>query len=389
MRLACVITVLFSAVTASYACKCMPAPSPVTNLRKMAEWQSSGSELIFEARAEKIELKNWPLRPVVGQKYQQPSVLVTLRTLRMYRGTLPEKVVLATGAGGGDCGYEFEENRSYLVYAFRAESGQLATEICSATQPLETAGAFLRLLRGEPPTAEDTALLEAAEAGKGKICGQISRPADSPPVRMRVMLWHTRPPALMSFVEMDASTETESDGSFCLAVKPGKYLVQAEKSLVAGELSREEAQQVKPEQMPSRYIGFYAGGLNIFKATPVEVKRNQAVSGVSFAVVQQPLYSIQGRVEGAKDLRSKAARTVVVLQQFDHDTDSVAEFKSAEAEPDGSFEVAQVPPGRYSAFAFVQGHDSEMIVATSPVTQIIVSKSMEPVVLRLSGKNEP
>lgn len=51
--------------------------------------------------------------------------------------------------GGGDCGSDFEQGESYLVYATRLEkSGRLATGYCSRTGPLAEAAEDLEVLRG-------------------------------------------------------------------------------------------------------------------------------------------------------------------------------------------------------------------------------------------------
>jgi hypothetical protein len=56
-------------------------------------------------------------------------------------------VEVATGRGGGDCGYAFERGRDYLVYASEAE-GILQTGICSRTARAERAAEDLSYLRG-------------------------------------------------------------------------------------------------------------------------------------------------------------------------------------------------------------------------------------------------
>lgn len=48
------------------------------------------------------------------------------------KGSIAESVTVSTGWGDGDCGFDFEAGREYVVYAYE-EGGQLGTGICSGT----------------------------------------------------------------------------------------------------------------------------------------------------------------------------------------------------------------------------------------------------------------
>jgi hypothetical protein len=82
-----------------------------------------------------------------------------------------ETVELTTGAGGGDCGYDFVQGRRYLVYAGDYGRG-LETGMCHRTRPLERAG-------------EDLKYLETALHRKpaGRVFGRVhfQRIASDPP----------------------------------------------------------------------------------------------------------------------------------------------------------------------------------------------------------------
>jgi hypothetical protein len=57
-------------------------------------------------------------------------------------------VEVATGTGGGDCGYEFKLGERHLVYAHRwGEGNRLITSICTRTQPYVKADEDLEFLR--------------------------------------------------------------------------------------------------------------------------------------------------------------------------------------------------------------------------------------------------
>lgn len=59
---------------------------------------------------------------------------ITFQVHAAWRGleTATERVVVTTGLGGGDCGFEFTRDSIYLVYA-NGSDGKLSTSICSRT----------------------------------------------------------------------------------------------------------------------------------------------------------------------------------------------------------------------------------------------------------------
>jgi hypothetical protein len=80
------------------------------------------------------------------------NVLVRLKVKRWRKGVGADEVLIATGRGGGDCGYRFEVGESYLVYAFGSGEGGLGTNICQRTRKLEDAGEDIEVLgKGRAP----------------------------------------------------------------------------------------------------------------------------------------------------------------------------------------------------------------------------------------------
>lgn len=73
----------------------------------------------------------------------------------VWKGVPGGTVALMTGAGGGDCGYDFREGERYIVYAHASPYGEptLGTSICTRTRLLADAGADLASLgEGVAPT---------------------------------------------------------------------------------------------------------------------------------------------------------------------------------------------------------------------------------------------
>jgi hypothetical protein len=63
--------------------------------------------------------------------------LVTFDVTTAYRGMTDKTAEISTGMGGGDCGFEFKEGGSYLVYAAPdSATGKLSTGICMRTRLL-------------------------------------------------------------------------------------------------------------------------------------------------------------------------------------------------------------------------------------------------------------
>jgi hypothetical protein len=67
---------------------------------------------------------------------------------RAFRNVEGSEVEVATGLGGGDCGYDFRVGGQYLVYAYQTANNQLATGICSRTRLLAEASEDLHYLEG-------------------------------------------------------------------------------------------------------------------------------------------------------------------------------------------------------------------------------------------------
>lgn len=82
--------------------------------------------------------------------------LVRFKVGEWFRGGRRGAARVLTGPGGADCGYKFVRGRRYLVYAEERSDGRLYTSACAATKPLEEAGGDLSFIRGlaaAPPLA--------------------------------------------------------------------------------------------------------------------------------------------------------------------------------------------------------------------------------------------
>jgi len=128
-----------SAAAAESMCTCVSPKRPTCEVW----WQTSA---IFTGRVTKIDIVTEEAED--GQT--RVKRLVRLRVQERWRGMQGQRdVTIATGAGGGDCGFQFEQGQAYLIYANQSvQSGRYETGICSRTSLLEDATADLIYLRG-------------------------------------------------------------------------------------------------------------------------------------------------------------------------------------------------------------------------------------------------
>src|SRR5690349_13460393 len=108
------VVVLFPA--RSRACTCMGMHT-VSTQREWVAFYSEGkqaSKIIFEGLVEKQELGtgNLAMPATAGSMTTRGGHrLVTVKVLRVYRGKVSGTVVVITGLGGGDCGFDFETGK--------------------------------------------------------------------------------------------------------------------------------------------------------------------------------------------------------------------------------------------------------------------------------------
>ena len=104
------------------------------------------------------------------------QVRVTLAVTGSWKGVTSTPVAVATGFGGGDCGYSFAAGQSYLIYAYGSGDG-LTTHICTRTAEISQAAGDLAYLQTQPTLAVSPArapvvwLCAAGGAGAALLLG--------------------------------------------------------------------------------------------------------------------------------------------------------------------------------------------------------------------------
>jgi hypothetical protein len=138
-----VFSLMFISIPSTgYACSCAELPS--------VEGELERSEGVFAGKV--IEIKeNKTLNGVMTKS-------VLFKVENTWKGISQSQVIISTGIGGGDCGYEFEEGKEYLVYSSNSKvysGNNLSTTICRRTNDLAFAQEDLVVLgEGKPPTEQ-------------------------------------------------------------------------------------------------------------------------------------------------------------------------------------------------------------------------------------------
>jgi hypothetical protein len=226
--------------------------------------------------------------------------LVTLAVDEAFRGVAGSTVVVRTGMGGGDCGYDFRKGESYFVYASRwSEGGPLGASICGATVRLAYAGRDLdyarRLARGdEIPGIYGAVTRESRKS--------LEESVDSEPLG-GVTVTVTGP----GLGREPFRTVTDTQGFFqVVGLLEGAYEVMAEETGI-----------------PPVTVEVPAGGRAEASPTASETGR---IEGVVLTAAGEPAEDVE----------------VTVLAVGDPDASH-----ERSTDPDGRFELGDLPPGSY------------------------------------------
>ncbi|MGE3276536.1 MAG: carboxypeptidase regulatory-like domain-containing protein [Vicinamibacterales bacterium] len=223
----------------------------------------------------------------------------------------------------------------------------------SAEKAGYVAGTYGQSKPGRAPTpvaiGEDdrAAGLTIALTPGGVITGQVFDDLGGPLARTHVQAMRYRTaggtPRLM---QAPGATDTTDDrGAYRLfGLEPGDYLVTAGSrmgmQMSLGDAFTDETASVAPT--------YYPGSPELAQARPVRVVAGDETAGVSFAVVIARLANVRGAVVDATG--TPAARVIVMLSPLGEDG-AILGGANRGARPDGTFEIANVAPGRYRLVA--------------------------------------
>ena len=201
-----------------------PRPPEVQTTSKLEA--RTKADAIFEGKVESVEL-GWKLKeaqvgdviPTIATDLDRdgPVILVSLEILHSYRGNQRKSTRLTTGLGGGDCGFEFEVGKQYLVYAFKDDAGELSTSACAGTARLENGRRNLPYGRGNRVAP---AAIKETSTTTSELCGRVVPIDASDSIDGLVLVLGAGSKAPVPYNE----AKPTSDGSFCVTdLNPGKY----------------------------------------------------------------------------------------------------------------------------------------------------------------------
>lgn len=129
------------------ACSC-GFPAGVSPQELVRE-ELSYSDTVFAGEVIDID------EPLISMSSAAPMT-VTFRVSEAWKGAGGETVDVQTAVSDASCGYPFDENESYLVFASEAKTrnaGELEVALCGSTKPISDAGKALAALGpGAAPT---------------------------------------------------------------------------------------------------------------------------------------------------------------------------------------------------------------------------------------------
>jgi hypothetical protein len=234
--------------------------------------------------------------------------LVTLSLDRGIRGIKGSTVTVRTGQGGGDCGFDFKEGQTYLVYASRHPDGWLSAGICSRTRPLSQA-------------AEDLAFIDAmpASGSGGRVSGTIKHWEIDPAAGGQVE--HGPVPDVQVLVRGSRGTfsgMTDAAGKYSVAGIPvGAY----------------EVEVLPPANFSTRYL-----------QRKIEIKDARACRVEDFSL------HLDGRIRGTLvDVTGKtvAGIRIDVVPAAQPLQLSLVHPPNPVSDTAGRFELVDIPPGQY------------------------------------------
>lgn len=294
---AALFVVLVLAPARALACSCMAAGPPC---------QAFGSAsavfvgTVTGARERKAAAKG-------DEEINWTPIVFKFTVLQPFLGVEAAEFEVATGRGGGDCGYGFRKGETYVVYAHEASAGSTpVTGICTRTRRVAEAADDLEFLRG------------LAGRGSGVSIGvKVTRAVES------VKAGDSKPVGGLAGAKVVVEgggerreVSTDARGSAQLSgLSPGAYKVRL--------VLPEELTTHKPEQ---------------------EVTiADRGCATVSYSV------SDNGRIGGrVSDTEGRAAAGVLVTLADAEEPESEHNYARYErTDEEGRYAFSGVPPGRY------------------------------------------
>ncbi|HEX8247007.1 MAG TPA: hypothetical protein VF599_02390 [Pyrinomonadaceae bacterium] len=119
------VLIIFAGVIETAACSCLALPAETT-LNQAVRKAYKDSNAIFSGKV-----------LAIAKNPNSGFVIVKFKVDKSWKGKISSILSVKTGIGGGDCGYQFEIGKKYLVYTHGDNAADLGVSICSRTALLE------------------------------------------------------------------------------------------------------------------------------------------------------------------------------------------------------------------------------------------------------------
>ncbi len=117
--------VILLAPSSAHACSCIAPGSPTV--------ERDQADAVFAGRVRKVTRLDY-------------RYAVEIDVAKSWKGDVAEREIIWTALDSAACGYYFEKDASYLIYAYVSEGDGLSTNICSRTKTLDDADEDLNAL---------------------------------------------------------------------------------------------------------------------------------------------------------------------------------------------------------------------------------------------------
>jgi micrococcal nuclease len=345
------------------------------------------ASVVFEGRVEAMQIRTHALFEgmTLTERTTTAYMVFTLKVGRIYKGSLPKSVKVATGIGTADgtaapdCSFPFEIGKDYLVYAqsgIAKYGGLLATSICSGTDMINGARfycggteMYLRYLRGRPPRKEDTLSYEEySKLYESRATAQISGKIDG------LEKEEIYDDGLWRFVDGEwlkwAFSDTKLDGSYSFShLEPGKYRIGF----------------FQIHEDGSRKIGFYGNAERLEDARSISVGPKSHVKGIDITLKPQSRHVVQGKIECSGGNVPNGKIKIRIANSWDH-----YDVGKIEIKPCDSFQIPGIYSGTFRVIAAIDPEGLDPLdVWTINVPDIKVPEEARNIVLRLKRERLP
>lgn len=114
----------FKGVSVVKACSCIQPGTPTESLQSVDE--------VFRGYVKSITYQ-------AVDETTSRGFLVEFEASEVWKGKLAAKKEIKTAQDSASCGFDFEEGREYIVYAYKDEEGELVTNLCMRTSLTQNA----------------------------------------------------------------------------------------------------------------------------------------------------------------------------------------------------------------------------------------------------------